>query len=139
MEEKQKIFTKINKDLYNKIKSTGLKINYLIELGYKCAKGECHSALVYKQELEEAKSKLVEIETKTKIENENLIKKYIDEISELKIIKAYLSLLMQHLIKKYVKTKEQLIMELSEVFDEEKKEKFLKLIEDRKVFISLDI
>ncbi|MFH8038892.1 MAG: hypothetical protein QXJ14_02685 [Candidatus Aenigmatarchaeota archaeon] len=132
------IHTTLDENIYNKIKKHGFKVNMLIQRGYECLTGRCITADALKNELDECKKKLSEIEIKNKAEIENLIKKHVDENTELKIIKTYLTILLQHLIDKYVKTREQLEIEINEAFDEEKKEKFLKLIRDRKVFIFLD-
>lgn len=140
MQEKKykKVLTTINLGLYEKIKNSGIKINFLIDRGYKCVMGECPSVAIYKKEIEECRKKLVESELKAKTENEGEIKKITDENAELKIIKTYLTIVLQHLLDKYVKTREQFEKELSEAFDEEKKQKFLRFLYDRKIFIFLD-
>ncbi|MFH7903929.1 MAG: hypothetical protein QW409_03190 [Candidatus Aenigmatarchaeota archaeon] len=132
----KKILTTINLDLYEKIKNSGIKINFLIDRGYKCVMGECPSVAIYKKEIEECRKKLVESELKAKSENEGEIKKYVTEINELKTIKAYLTLILQHLLNKYIKTREQFLKELNEIFDEEKKEQFLNFVRERKIFLS---
>lgn len=132
----KKVLTTINLDLYEKIKNGGIKINFLIDRGYKCVMGECPSVALYRKEIEECRKKLVESELKTKSENEGEIKKYATEINELKTIKAYLTLILQHLLNKYIKTREQFLKELNEIFDEEKKEQFLNFVRERKIFLS---
>lgn len=129
------IHTVIDENLYNKIKSCGYKINLLIARGYECITGKCITSEVLKNELDECKKKLSDLESKNRSDTENLIKKFVDENSELKVIKLYLNLLLNHLINKYVKSKEQLEKELNEVFGEEKKQKFLRLVKERKIFI----
>ncbi|MEM4757880.1 MAG: hypothetical protein QW184_01880 [Nanopusillaceae archaeon] len=130
------IHTIIEEDLYNRIKSYGFKINLLIARGYECLTGKCSASEALKNEVDECKKKLAELETKSKNDIENLIKKFADENSELKIIKTYLITLLQHLINKYIKTREKFYEELSEAFkDEERKQRFIRFIEERKIFI----
>lgn len=130
------VFTRISLDLYQKIKQNGLKLNSLISRGYNCIMGLCPSAYFYKNQIEQYIRKITELELLTEKMIEENVKKYTEEIEKLEDLRYYLTTLLRYLIRKYIKTKEQFENDLNEIFNEHAKEKFLKLLQEKR--ISLD-
>lgn len=130
------VYTRISLDLYQKIKQNGLKLNYLISRGYNCTIGLCPTTLFYKNQIEQYMKKIAELELETEDLIEENVRKYAEEIEKLENLKSYLILLLKHLLKKYVKTKEQFENELNEIFNKHAKQEFLELVQEKR--ISLD-